>query len=200
MDRPAILRAAFSATPEETSGAARWQTPPCVYRPLAREFGFGLDAAAVANSARVPWYLGPDHPNPERRDAFTADWSAAGFRPGAAVWCNPPYGKEMGRWIELFEHWGRVVPVVALVFVRSDLPWWGDVVIPTCSEVRFVKGRIRFLHGDTGTVYEPGGTPTAAAPTPSVILVWRPGDRTGSPRISAMRQDRAYSGDRASSR
>jgi hypothetical protein len=49
-----------------------------------------LDAAACGNNTLVPGYLGPDHPDPARRDALEfEDW--AGLAGGGVVWLNPPY-------------------------------------------------------------------------------------------------------------
>lgn len=177
--------AAWSETgPDETADSARWQTPPEVFGPLHREFGFGLDAAAMGDSARVPFYLGPDHPNPSRRDAFEADWRASRGPFGEAVWLNPPYGRGMGRWIVLAARWGREVPVVAFILARTDLPWWHDVVMKTAAEVRFVRGRVKFLRAN--------GDAASGAPAPSLVLVWRPGESgaPGGPKVSTFTQAR----------
>lgn len=168
---------------DETGDAARWRTPPEVFQPLHREFRFGLDVAAVSDSALIPHWLGPDHPSPVRRDAFEADWTAARGH-GPAAWMNPPYGRGMGRWMVLAARWGRVMPVVVLILARTDLPWWDEVVMATAAEIRFVRGRVRFLDGVTGE--RAGG-----APAPSVVLVWRP-DRyaLGPPVVSVQYQER----------
>jgi site-specific DNA-methyltransferase (adenine-specific) len=165
---------------DETADNARWQTPPEVFDPLHREFGFGLDAAAMGDSARVPFYLGPDHINPARRDSFAADWLACRHPGGGAVWLNPPYGRGMGRWMVLAARWGRVVPVVVLILSRTDLPWWHSVVMTSAAEVRFVRGRVHFLTG-------PEGERASGAPAPSLVVVWRPG-HSGSPAFSTFEQ------------
>ena len=173
----------WSETKSDTDESARWRTPPEVFRPLHAELGFGLDVAALSGSALLPHWLGPDHPNPARRDAFEADWAAA-CPAGRAAWMNPPYGREMGRWIVLAARWGRVMRVAVLILARTDLPWWDEVVMRTAAEIRFVRGRVRFLDGVTG---ERG----ASAPAPSVVLVWDPSRApTGSPRVSIQYQER----------
>lgn len=172
--------ALWSATTDETS---TWRTPPEVWAPLHREFGFGLDAAALGASALLPWWHGPDHPDPGRRDAFTASWTdtRAGGRTGTrAGWLNPPYGRGLDRWMELAKLWGRRMPVVALIMARTDTAWWHDHVHTEASEVRFVRGRVRFLRLD--------GTPGDSAPAPSAIIVWRPGQLRGSPLVSTFEQ------------
>jgi hypothetical protein len=54
-----------------------WTTPRNFFEELNKEFRFTLDAAALQSSTLVPdnWY-GPDHPEPNRRDAFKCLWIA----------------------------------------------------------------------------------------------------------------------------
>lgn len=173
--------ALWSETTEDTS---TWGTPPEAFRPLHREFGFGLDAAALRASALLPWWLGPDHPDPRRRDAFAIDWASAraGGRTGrSSVWLNPPYGRDMGRWISLARAWGAHVTVCAFILARTDTRWWHDEIDAHAAEVRFVRGRVKFIR--------PDGTPGDAAPAPSVAVIWRPG-HVGRPSLGSMVQDR----------
>ena len=64
-------------------------TPPDFFDRLNDEFGFVLDAAATAKSAKCPAYYTPE------TDGLNSPWNLAG---GGAVWCNPPYGRETGKW------------------------------------------------------------------------------------------------------
>lgn len=82
-----------------TSNDDTWTTPKKFFGELNYEFNFGLDAAALSSSTLVPdnWY-GPDHPEPERRDAFARCWSFdANNKP---IWLNPPYGRTIGEWVK----------------------------------------------------------------------------------------------------
>lgn len=179
----------WSETPDDDDERALWRTPPEVFSPLHREFNFGLDAAALADSAQVPYYLGPDHPNPARRDAFTADWSRSMLPGCTAAFLNCPYGRGMGRWMVLASRWGREIPVVVLILARTDLPWWHDVVMKHAAEVRLIRGRVKFLR--------PEGSPgkSAGAPAPSLILVYRPGGaRPVGPVFSTFNQQRRQRG------
>lgn len=173
----------WSETKSDTDETARWRTPPEVFGPLHAEFRFGLDVAAMSDSALLPYWIGPDHVSPARRDAFTADWRACSAPWARAAWMNPPYGRGMGRWIVLAARWGRVMPVVVLILARTDLPWWDEVVMRTASEIRFVRGRVRFLDGVTGKR-------GSSAPAPSVVLIWDPSrERVGdAPAVSVQYQ------------
>ena len=75
------------------------------------------------------------------------------------VWCNPPYGGEQRRWIEKASKREAEVAVLLLP-ARPDTAAWHDWILPS-AEVRFVRGRIRFV-----------GAP-ASAPFPSAVVIWR---------------------------
>jgi len=172
-----------SATADDTADSARWRTPPEVFSPLRARYRIGLDACAMADSALVPWWIGPDHPNPRRRDALTADWSRLRGPGGGGAWMNPPYS-DVGRFIAAANrNASPAMPVVCLVFARVETLWWHEIVWPRASDVVFVRGRIHFLRGT--------GEDAGPAPAPSVVIVfagadpdprgprcstWRPGD------------------------
>lgn len=172
----------WSATPDDPNDdAACWRTPPEVFRPLNREFHFGLDAAARQGTQLVPWWIGPNHPNPDRRNAFTADWRACKCPGAQSVFVNPPYGGDVFRWMRLARRWSDHMATVALVMGRTDVPWFHMEVMPYAAELRFVRGRITFLRVD--------GSKATSAPAPSVVIVWRPG-HVGPPKVSTFNQEK----------
>jgi hypothetical protein len=61
------------------------------------------------------------------------------------VYMNPPYGREVGDWVEKLcsEHEaGRVVQAIALLPSRTDTQWWKRLrAYPVC----FVQGRLTFV-------------------------------------------------------
>jgi site-specific DNA-methyltransferase (adenine-specific) len=58
------------------------------WKKLNGEFGFTLDACANSRNKRCRVFFS------EATDGLKQDWE------GNTVWCNPPLGAEMGRWIE----------------------------------------------------------------------------------------------------
>jgi len=143
-----------------------WWTPLNIRERVLAEFNIGLDAAACADSALVPNWLGPSHTDPERRDA-TAMTSWAALTPaGSVVWNNAPYAP--AGLIEAFLHTSAAtaadgVAVVALVPAATSTNWWHRGVVQTGAKVEFITGRLRFTgpHAD--------GNP---APFASALLVW----------------------------
>ena len=89
-----------------------WETPQALFDALHDEFDFGLDAAATAENAKCFRFIEEDsHPEGSTVEddiygnvgALHADWASLGSwvgRSTQAVWLNPPYGKDIGKWIE----------------------------------------------------------------------------------------------------
>ena len=73
---------------------------------------------------------------------------------------NPPYGREIGKWMQKVHQTGEDGgSVVCLVPARTDTQWWWNDVI--YGEIRFLKGRLKF------------GGHSNSAPFPSAIVIFR---------------------------
>jgi phage N-6-adenine-methyltransferase len=140
--------------------STKWQTPPALFDSLAAEFGpFDLDPCGAEDSyasrhCSVFWT--------ENDEPLLRPW------PGH-VFVNPPYGHALRGWIDKCRYEaavGNAAVVVALLPARTDTRWWHLWIGDHCqypSEVRFLKGRLRFV-GANGP-----------APFPSVVVVWHEG-------------------------
>ncbi len=149
---------------------SEWWTPPQVRTRMLDEWPIGLDAAACGPSALVPTYLGPDHPDPGRRDALAfAHW--ADLAPGGtAVWLNPPYtpAATLGQFLSravVTAHTGRTV--VGLLPASTGTAWWWEHVIDAGAQIEFLRGRLSF-----GGPHAGAGRGTTA-PWGSAIVVWK---------------------------
>jgi len=116
-----------------------WGTPRAVYQALDAEFNFSLDPCPLEGSQ---------------------DGLAALFLPwaGHRVFCNPPYGPQIRRWLERAT---EAEVAVYLIPARTDTRWFHEIVLPRASEIRFLRGRLRF------------GDAKAGAPFPSMVVVFR---------------------------
>jgi phage N-6-adenine-methyltransferase len=129
-----------------------WATPPEVFNPLHAEFSFTLDACAAPENAKLPRYFTED------QNGLAASWA------GERVFMNPPYGREIYAWTAKARREAESgVLVVGLLPASTDLAWWHDDVIGH-AEVRYIRGRVRFL---TGGPYRASGF------FASVIVIWR---------------------------
>lgn len=186
--------ALFSGASSTDDDEDRWATPLEVFAPLHAEFGFTLDAAAIASNRKVPLYLGPDHERIERRDGTLHPWCSVG-----ATWCNPPYSAA-GEFLAAAQHHAAAGGTsVCLVFARTDTAWWwryvlgrdpstGDrLPVPCADEIRWRPGRVTFLDPLTGSPrLDKKGRPQSA-PAPSVAIVYRPGLRQTWPVNGVLR-------------
>ncbi len=134
-----------------------WATPQDFFDELDKEFGFVLDVCASKENAKCTFYFTRD------RNGLIQGWRDLQARVGhGAVWLNPPYGREIGKWMaKAYEESLLGATVVCLVPSRTDTNWWHEYVMKA-HELRFIKGRLKF-----------GGSKTSA-PFPSAVVIFRP--------------------------
>lgn len=153
-DNPAALAAARVRNNGRYNGNGRhWGTPPEVFDPLHAEFDFTLDPCASIETAKCAMFF------TEANNGLERSWA------GHRVFMNPPYGREIYAWTKkarLEQALG--VLTVGLLPASTDLSWWHDDV-KGCAEVRYIRGRVRYL---TGGPYRASGF------FASVIVIWRP--------------------------
>lgn len=121
-----------------SSASDRWATPKAVYDSLNAEFLFDLDPCPLDGSE---------------------DGLARLFRPwqGKRVFCNPPYGPNLGDWLARAS---EADIAVFLIPARTDTRWFHDLVLPMAREIRFIRGRLKF------------GDAKNSAPFPSMVVVF----------------------------
>ena len=121
-----------------SSASQHWATPKELYDALDAEFHFNDD----------PCPLNPIE------DGLNREW-------GSRTYCNPPYGREIGKWLlAAYSESLQGKTVVCLIPSRTDTRWWHDYVMKA-QEIRFLKGRLKF--GDSKN----------SAPFPSAVVVFK---------------------------
>lgn len=120
------------------SSSDNWKTPKEFYQALDAEFRFTHDPCpfrSVQNNLDEEW--------------------------GERNFINPPYS-QIEKWVKkAFQEYQKGRLCVMLIPSRTDTRWWHDYVMKA-SEIRFVKGRLRF----SGAKHN--------APFPSAIIVFKP--------------------------
>ena len=116
-----------------------WCTPKQFFAELDREFHFVLDAAATEQTAKCSRFFTPE------TDGLAQSWDV-----GGAVYCNPPYGREIGKWVkkahdEALRGGGRYCAAYScadghFVFSRLYLQSGGN---PLHSRTPCIRGRKR---------------------------------------------------------
>lgn len=71
-----------------SSATDLWATPQAVFDQLNAEFHFNLDPCATPENAKCANYFTIDI------DGLSQSWG------GHNVFCNPPYGKHLPRWVK----------------------------------------------------------------------------------------------------
>jgi phage N-6-adenine-methyltransferase len=153
-NRAAVVNVATARNNGRYNGNGRnWETPPEVFEPLDREFKFTLDPCCSIESAKCPTFF------TEEQNGLEQSWL------GHRVFMNPPYGKEIYGWTRKarYEAMNGAL-VVGLLPASTDLAWWHDDVVGW-AEVRYLRGRPRFL---TGGPYRASGF------FASLIVIWHP--------------------------
>ncbi len=133
-----------------SSKTDNWATPPEFFKELDKEFHFNLDPAADEFNHKCDRYF------TIAENGLLQEWG------GNSVFCNPPYGREIGKWVEKAYRTNKESGdlVVMLLPARTDTKWFHDFIYHK-AEIRFVKGRLKF-----------GGSKNSA-PFPSMVVIYR---------------------------
>lgn len=133
-----------------SSQTDEWATPQWLFDELDAEFHFDLDPCATdENHKCAKYYTKAD-------DGLAKNWD------GQSVFCNPPYGRQIGKWVrKAYEEAQKPgTTVVLLVPARTDTKWFHEYIYGK-AEIRFIRGRLRFNNSKQ------------SAPFPSMVVVWR---------------------------
>lgn len=125
-----------------------WATPQGLFDQLNEEFHFTVDVCAIPENAKCEKFFTPEI------NGLKQEWEGV-------CWCNPPYGREIGKWVEkayIASTFGATV--VMLLPARTDTKWFHEYIYNK-AEIRFIKGRLKF------------GNSKTAAPFPSMVVIFR---------------------------
>lgn len=130
-----------------TSTTDCWETPQDFFEKLNGEFGFELDACALPENAKCAKYYTPE------MDGLSQLWTGT-------VWCNPPYGRQIGKWVaKAAQSADEGATVVMLLPARTDTRWFHQYIYGR-AEIRFMPGRMKF------------GRSKNSAPFPSMVCIF----------------------------
>lgn len=133
-----------------SSKTNEWATPQNLFDELDDEFNFTLDPCATDENTKCSNYFTIED------DGLSKDWS------NDVVFMNPPYGREIKRWVKkAYKESLNGATVVCLIPARTDTTYWHDYIFGKADDIRFLKGRLKF--GDSKN----------SAPFPSAIVVYK---------------------------
>lgn len=135
-----------------SSKTDQWSTPQDFFDKLNAEFHFTLDPCADEFNHKCSLYF------TKEQNGLLQSWG------GFSVFCNPPYGREIGSWVEKAyktnKKHGNLV--VMLIPARTDTKWFHNYIYQKPNvEIRFVRGRLKF------------GDSKKDAPFPSMVVIYK---------------------------
>ncbi len=133
-----------------SSNTDLWATPQDFFDKLNEEFHFNLDPCALPENAKCTKYFTP------AEDGLKQNWG------GCRVFCNPPYGRVIGKWVKkCYEESQKPnTIVVMLIPARTDTSYFHDYIYHN-ADLRFIRGRLHFNEAKQG------------APFPSMVVIFR---------------------------
>lgn len=121
-----------------------WETPQDLFDKYDAIYHFETDVCALPKNAKCKRFFTPE------MDGLKQEWTGV-------CWCNPPYGRQIGKWVE--KGVKSSATVVMLLPARTDTKWFHDWCLPY-GKIEFLRGRLKF-----------GGCDNSA-PFPSMIVVF----------------------------
>ena len=147
-----------------SSKSDEWETPQNLFDQLNAEFHFTLDPCCQEYNHKCEKYYTP------KEDGFRQNWE------GEIVFCNPPYGKTIGKWVQKCweEHKQHNTTIVMLIPSRTDTKWFHKYILNEATEIRYIQGRLKFVNRTFPSWREDGNFRISPAPFPSMIVVYKP--------------------------
>ncbi len=121
-----------------------WSTPQDLFDKYNEKYHFETDVCALPENAKCEKFFTPEI------DGLKQEWTGV-------CWCNPPYGRQIGKWVE--KACNSAATVVMLLPARTDTKWFHDYCLQY-GKIEFLLGRLKF-----------GGCKNPA-PFPSMIVVF----------------------------
>lgn len=139
-----------------SSKTGEHSTPQDFFDQLQEEFYFDRDVAASHLNTRCPDHFGKQQDG-GFIDGLIEPWGLH----SEIVYCNPPYGREIKQWLlKGVVEKEKGISSVFLLPARTDTKWFHDIVVPNATEIRFIRGRLKFEGMAAG------------APFPSLLVIF----------------------------
>lgn len=131
------------------SSSEEWGTPQALYDELNQRYHFELDPCSTDANHKCDRYF------TKQQDGLKQTWGR--YR----VFCNPPYGRAIGQWVQKCAEHGKEHLAVMLIPARTDTQWFHKYIYNKPNvHVFFLKGRLRFSNAREN------------APFPSMVIVF----------------------------
>ncbi len=114
-----------------------WATPPELYAKLNQEFSFDFDPCPLCETEIEP-----------NKDGLKIEWGKSNF-------INPPYSRGLKEAFvkKAVEQSQQGKTCVLLLPVSTSTKLFHEIIQPNAKEIRFLKGRVKFLGINTKGEY-----------------------------------------------
>jgi hypothetical protein len=120
------------SNPNHKGNTNTWFTPRTIIEPLGK---FDLDPCSQSyRPFDTAWRIFCEDKDD---DGLQLPWFGR-------VWLNPPYGRDIGKWLEKLAAHGNGI---ALVFARTETIW-AQKAMAAATAINFLSGRISFIRAD----------------------------------------------------
>lgn len=127
-----------------------WETPQSLFDELDKKYHFTLDPCSNGVNAKCGKFY------TKEENGLLMTWA------NEVVFCNPPYGRDLHKWVEKCHEESKHAKIVLLIPARTDTRYFHEYIYGK-AEIEFLKGRLKF---------EKFGKPMNSAPFPSMIVKW----------------------------
>lgn len=110
-----------------------WETPPEFFDKINAEFHFTLDPCATPATAKCEKYYTP------AENGLAQDWS------GETCFVNPPYDRELPKWIKKCYKESKRAKVVMLIPARTDTKAFHDYIYIITRKSDLLKDGSNFV-------------------------------------------------------
>jgi phage N-6-adenine-methyltransferase len=133
-----------------STGNGEWETPEDFFQAVNKIYNFNLDPAATDLNAKCDLYF------TKEQDGLNQSWQ------DKRVWINPPYGRGVvDPWVKRAYYsvmeWNEAEFAVMLLPARTDTNWFHgyiyDAFLNKNADIRFIKGRVNFVGGKSGSTF-----------------------------------------------
>lgn len=125
-----------------TSNKDDWETPQYLFDELNAVFHFTLDPCSTHENAKCAKHY------TKAEDGLAQSWA------NETVFCNPPYGREVGKWVKKCAEESRHAKIVLLIPARTDTAYFHEYIYHR-AKVTFLRGRLKFEQGGGGDELRP---------------------------------------------
>jgi phage N-6-adenine-methyltransferase len=143
-----------------SSKSNEWETPLSFYSEQDVKYHFTLDPCCTNDNHLCSKYYTKED------NGLLHTWK------GERVFVNPPYGREIGKWVKkAYEESLEGTLIMLFIPSRTDTKWFHDFILGK-ADVNFLKGRFKFENRTFPSWRADGNFKKSPAPFPMLLAVY----------------------------